>query len=70
MIDDNTRFVSLKIPAVDIEINEYQSTRSEEEKSVAAVDRNRAVDCPDCGVGLIRLGHCFTCPVCGYGSCS
>ena len=70
MIDDNTRFVSLKIPAVDIGINEYQSTRSEEKKSVAAVDSNRTADCPDCGVGLIRLGHCFTCPVCGYGGCS
>ncbi len=25
--------------------------------------------CPDCGMALIRLGACFTCPICGFGSC-
>jgi len=25
--------------------------------------------CPDCGTGLIRLGSCFSCPACGFGSC-
>ena len=25
--------------------------------------------CPDCGMELIRLGACFTCPTCGFGSC-
>jgi len=25
--------------------------------------------CPDCRVRLIRLGACFSCPACGYGSC-
>lgn len=25
--------------------------------------------CPDCGIRLIRLGSCFTCPVCGWGGC-
>jgi len=26
--------------------------------------------CPDCGIRLVRLGHCFTCPACGWGGCS
>ena len=25
--------------------------------------------CPDCGNGMVRLGHCMNCPCCGYGSC-
>jgi len=25
--------------------------------------------CPDCGVELRRYGACFSCPVCGLGSC-
>jgi len=25
--------------------------------------------CPDCGAVLIRLGTCFSCPLCGYGGC-
>nr|MBN2278883.1 hypothetical protein [candidate division Zixibacteria bacterium] len=25
--------------------------------------------CPDCGVSLVRLGTCFTCPRCGFGGC-
>lgn len=26
--------------------------------------------CPECSGAMIRLGTCFSCPVCGYGSCS
>lgn len=26
--------------------------------------------CPDCGAGMVRQGFCFSCPVCGFGSCS
>ena len=90
MIDDNTRFVSCKIPAVDFELTKHQFSRSEEtsnhtaackqsstpaiaqrQKEKRATAREKqAVACPDCGVGLVRLGHCFTCPVCGYGGCS
>jgi hypothetical protein len=25
--------------------------------------------CPECSGGMVRLGTCFSCPVCGYGSC-
>jgi hypothetical protein len=25
--------------------------------------------CPDCGLGMVRLGTCMSCPSCGYGSC-
>ncbi len=25
--------------------------------------------CPDCQIKLIRLGNCFSCPLCGYGGC-
>jgi len=25
--------------------------------------------CPDCRVSMIRLGICFSCPLCGFGSC-
>ncbi len=35
--------------------------------SAPAVSFNAA--CPDCGVTLIRLGSCFSCPACGFGSC-
>jgi len=29
-----------------------------------------AASCPDCGGGMIRLGGCFSCPSCGFESCS
>ncbi|SYZ74124.1 hypothetical protein TRIP_C60394 [Candidatus Zixiibacteriota bacterium] len=35
----------------------------------AAIAAGPNVNCPDCGVTLIRLGGCFSCPVCGFGSC-
>jgi len=25
--------------------------------------------CPDCGAGMVRLGSCFSCPLCGFGGC-
>jgi hypothetical protein len=25
--------------------------------------------CPECRMKMIRLGVCFSCPECGYGSC-
>ena len=25
--------------------------------------------CPECSGAMVRLGSCFSCPVCGYGSC-
>jgi tRNA(Ile2) C34 agmatinyltransferase TiaS len=25
--------------------------------------------CPDCRTSMIRLGICFSCPLCGFGSC-
>jgi len=25
--------------------------------------------CPDCRVRLVRLGNCFSCPLCGFGGC-
>lgn len=28
-----------------------------------------AATCPDCGQGMVRLGRCFSCPVCGFSSC-
>lgn len=26
--------------------------------------------CPECGSGMVRSGACFSCPACGFGSCS
>ncbi|MEP0827786.1 MAG: hypothetical protein HRF51_04625 [bacterium] len=28
-----------------------------------------ALYCPDCGIALVRFGTCFSCPLCGLGSC-
>jgi len=28
-----------------------------------------AATCPDCGAGMIRMGNCTACPLCGFGSC-
>lgn len=28
-----------------------------------------APECPECRMKMIRLGVCFSCPECGYGSC-
>ncbi len=28
-----------------------------------------AGSCPDCGAGMVRLGSCLTCPLCGFGAC-
>jgi len=39
---------------------------SNQDSFVAAQNIN---SCPDCGVKLVRLGSCFSCPRCGYGSC-
>ncbi|HHI03183.1 MAG: hypothetical protein DRP51_08505 [Candidatus Zixiibacteriota bacterium] len=25
--------------------------------------------CPDCRIRMVRLGNCFSCPLCGYGGC-
>lgn len=30
---------------------------------------NGGIVCPDCRVEMVRLGACFSCPVCGIGSC-
>ena len=27
------------------------------------------VVCPHCRVALVRLGSCFSCPLCGFGGC-
>ena len=37
--------------------------------SCESTSRNRDMICPDCGAALVRLGACFTCPLCGYGGC-
>ena len=29
-----------------------------------------AASCPDCSGGMVRLGSCFSCPSCGFESCS
>ena len=29
-----------------------------------------ASTCPDCGGGMVKMGGCFTCHSCGYGTCS
>ncbi len=29
-----------------------------------------AASCPDCGGGMVKLGNCFSCPSCGFASCS
>ena len=29
-----------------------------------------AATCPDCGGAMIRMGNCFSCATCGFGSCS
>jgi hypothetical protein len=26
--------------------------------------------CPECLTALVRLGACFSCPICGYGGCN
>jgi hypothetical protein len=31
---------------------------------------HNAGTCPECGGGLVRSGACFSCPVCGFGSCA
>lgn len=25
--------------------------------------------CPECGGRAVRIGYCFTCPLCGWGAC-
>lgn len=37
---------------------------------VAECAYQNAASCPDCGGGMIRLGVCFSCPSCGFESCS
>lgn len=31
---------------------------------------HNVANCPDCGAGMVRLGTCMSCPLCGFGSCS
>ncbi|MFQ5485024.1 MAG: hypothetical protein ACE5DO_06795 [Desulfobacterales bacterium] len=28
-----------------------------------------AATCPECESGMVRMGNCFNCPSCGFGSC-
>lgn len=37
---------------------------------VAECAYQNAASCPDCGGGMVRLGVCFSCPSCGFESCS
>ncbi|MBN2226512.1 MAG: hypothetical protein JW763_04030 [candidate division Zixibacteria bacterium] len=39
------------------------------EHDCETLSRRRDTICPDCGAALVRLGACFTCPLCGFGSC-
>lgn len=34
------------------------------------ISYSNAATCPDCGAGMVRLGTCFSCPSCGFGSCA
>lgn len=29
-----------------------------------------AATCPDCGSGMVKMGNCYSCQGCGFGSCS
>lgn len=42
------------------------STENEFEKACCYIN---AATCPDCGAGMVRLGTCFNCLSCGWGSC-
>jgi len=45
---------------------DWLSDESGDMESYAYVN---AGTCPDCGAGMIRLGGCTSCPLCGCGTC-
>jgi hypothetical protein len=38
-------------------------------QSIEECQYHNAGTCPDCGAGMVRLGVCYSCPACGWGSC-
>lgn len=47
------------------------SKKWEDEKNIVDLTILKSDDgvCPDCRIKMIRLGGCFSCPLCGLGSC-
>jgi hypothetical protein len=43
--------------------------QSDNRRSGDSCNYLNAGTCPDCGLGMVRLGTCMSCPSCGYGSC-
>jgi len=41
-----------------------------DEPMAAELSYVNSATCPDCGAGMVRLGMCFTCPICGFGGCN
>jgi len=58
----NNRFGIVVTPTANTNNHRQDSTPSR-------LHPETGTSCPDCHVRLIRLGACFSCPVCGYGGC-
>ena len=43
--------------------------RSKQPETTVEYSYHNAATCPDCGQGMVRLGRCFSCPVCGFSNC-
>ena len=61
----DNRIMFLNIGAKKINFDNNQISK----KVTVSIPR-KSNSCPDCQVRLVRLGTCFSCPLCGYGGCS
>lgn len=55
--------------AVDIDTSRFEEESWPPQMTDGGFIYLNAATCPDCGSGMVRLGSCFNCPVCGWGGC-
>lgn len=70
MIQMNHRDSVSRIEAFEDYSFDFIPSVAVEEPSGENYQYRNAASCPDCGGGMVRLGSCFSCPSCGFESCS
>ena len=69
-INRGERIMDNQFPFLDNRTKEivFESDQISEKRIISIPQESNS--CPDCLVRLVRLGNCFSCPLCGYGGCS
>jgi hypothetical protein len=66
MIGDNSPFITkIELDMTAKRIIETYNRSDNQPDGRSNIDNH----CPHCHVRMVRLGVCFSCPLCGFGSC-